>query len=367
MPRVALHSLYVPALVQLLWMTDARAQSEQSEAETRGALSLSVTYEAPPECPTGSAFLAALQAQLSNGGQSDVSAHVRLRRATSGRGFELVSRLHSGGAALESVTRGESCEALMLLAALNAGMARADSGRAASLLSPSDLGPGAPVTTNAPAGECAASSLAPGVVHDAGANPEAASGEADAWMPSALVLSEVRVNGALLPRPTWGAGVALGLAFAPWSVRLASTWWREQRGSFGRNGSSPVSLVFEEQSFELAPCIEQGLSRRFAVGGCAVFSGHHVDTDSDRPLVVPSLGAAALGSVLLWRGLRLEARVGLEVTIGDPRFGADSLPLLYQPPGYRPSAQLALGWSFGDDEAGRARAEIPSALAGGGS
>jgi hypothetical protein len=328
------------------WADALPRTPEQGSPVPPGALELRVTYRAPEECPTGTDFLDALRAHLTAGGEGSVDADVRIARVGEA-GFELVLRLRVADQEAESVVRAESCAPLVQLAALNASMARI---RAAARAEESGNPPG----TTALAAIAAPAALRPRAEETervpgldlAVAGDEHAA--ADAPRPlHVFALAELAAASGMLPGTTWGRGFALGMDSGLWSARLAATFWAPRRREFSFDGSSPITLEFEQQSLELSPCALPSLAAFLRVGGCVSFAGHRLQTSAQASRLIGSVGAGARAVLSPWRGLRIEGHVGLQLPVGAPSFDIESLRSVYESKTLQPTAGAALGWEFG--------------------
>lgn len=311
------------------------------EAPPDDALELRIRYRAPRECPSSGNFLDALQRHIAAGGAGGIDADVNIQRPN-GKEFELLLRLRVAGKISESTTRAESCVALMQLAALNASMARTTSPLEPDVLpappAPLAVDPSPRLEASAPRG---GSSLG----RDAGIVASASERTSDGTR--AFVMGEVRSAGGLLPRQAWGRGVSAGVARDIGSLRLSATSWQDQGAVFAPDESSPVTLDFEQQSIELAPCAGHALSPVLRIDGCALLAAHRTRTNAEGARASGSIGAAALATISPWRGLRVELEGGLSAAFARPSFGADALRNLYEPDVLQPGARVALGWEFG--------------------
>ena len=313
-------------------------------------LALRVTYHAPSACPSGSAFLGTLARHLAVGGEGAVDADVSISEGAGG--FELTLRQRVAGRESVSVTRAESCEALMQLAALNASMARLPDVLPGSLpaespRSPALAAPAPPASEpTAALGAAAAPSVPPALGVDT-REPESSAGPVPRASVRGFVLGELRAASGMLPRPAWGRGAALGAAAGPWSVRASLTGWQAQDGTISIDGGSPIVMRFTQQSLELAPCLGQALSPLLALHGCALFAGHRTGSTAEPAQLSVSVGAGAIAALSPWRGLRIELQGGLQVALGAPEFDADALLSIYRANTLQPTARVAVGWEFG--------------------
>jgi hypothetical protein len=78
-----------------------------------------------------------------------------------------------------------------------------------------------------------------------------------------------------------------------------------------------------------------------------LLAGHRVHTSEAENRLFGTVGAAALFSVRLWQGLRLELQGGLQAAPAAPRIHVARRVRFYQAELFQPVAQLALGWEFG--------------------
>ena len=332
-------------------------ERDAAPAATRESspLALRVNYHAPSPCPSGSDFLGTLARHLAMGGEGAVDADVSIARGADG-GFELTLRQRVAGRESVSVTRAESCDALMQLAALNASMARlpdalagsppVDSPRAPALAAPP---PPAPPESAAAFGAAAAPGPAPALGVDAGER-RSPPGRAPRAPLRGFVLGELRATSGMLPRPAWGRGAALGAEAGPWSLRASLTWWQAQDTSFSIDGGSPIAMKFTQQSLELAPCLGHALSPLLALHGCALLAGHRTTSTAQPAQLSMSVGAGAVAALSPWRGLRVELQGGLQVALGAPEFDADALLSIYRANTLQPTARIAVGWEFGAEQ-----------------
>jgi hypothetical protein len=325
-------------------------------ARESSPLALRVTYHAPPACPSGSDFLGTLARHLAMGGEGAVDAEVSISERAGG-GFELTLRQRVAGRESVSVTRAESCAALMQLAALNASMARLPDTLAGSLPVESPRSPvlaappppaSEPTASEPTAGASAAPRPPPALGLDAGEHGGSAEQVPRAPV-RAFVLGELRAASGMLPQPAWGRGAALGAAVGPWSLRASLTWWQPQDTTISIDGGSPIAMKFTQQSLELAPCLGHALSPLLALHGCALFAGHRTASTAEPAQLAVSVGAGALAALSPWRGLRIEVQGGLQVVLGAPGFDADALLSIYRADTLQPTARIAIGWEFGAD------------------
>jgi hypothetical protein len=317
---------------------------EEPAAPVSAPLELRVSYRAPRECPSSGDFLAALQQHVAAGGSGAIDADVNITRASASE-FELVLRLRVEGKSTESVTRAESCLPLMLLAALDASMARTARADARAALAapppPFELQPSRSLE--------ASTALEPAAGGDAG--PEAAArshpARGEGRGTRAFVLADVRSASGMLPQLAWGRGISAGVSHDELSLRVSATLWQGQHGAFAPDDTSPMHLDFVQRSLQLSPCAGRALSSLLRIDGCALLAAHRVGSDAQAARTYTSLGAAALATLSPWRGLRVELEGGLSAAIQPPSFGAERVRYLYEPDVIQPSARLALGWEFG--------------------
>jgi hypothetical protein len=326
------------ALLLLPSTASARAPEERD-------LEVGLEYRAPPSCPSGSLFLEALREHLS-AGDGPVDTDVQIVRRPASNDFELRLQLRVAGRRFERVETSKSCETLVRLAALNAGIARS----AAPEKALAELEPPAapePLPLTPPAG----TNVGPAsdVAHEAGAPNSRVPGARAATRGFALVA--LRAANAMLPELAWGKGVAAGIGQGPWSLRLTGLWWGSRREQSGADGSSPLSLSIDQTSLELAPCLGGELTGALRIEGCLLLSGHRVHTSEAETHLFGTAGAGALLSVRLWQGLRLELQGGLQAEPAAPRFHVGRRVRFYQPELFQPVAQLGVGWEFGVREA----------------
>lgn len=304
------------------------------------ALELRVSYRAADGCPSSGAFLAALQQHVAAGGGGAVDADVTIARASASE-YELRLRLQVAGKSSESVTRAESCEALMQLAALNASMARTTPPERSLLgapLPPPEIGPSAGLEATLP--------VAPAPRADAEAASTTGAGSFLRGV-RPFVTGELRTLSGMLPRQAWGQGINVGVERGAASLRLGATLWRGQQSRFSPERTSDVLLDFEQRSLELSPCAGHPLSGVLRMDGCALLAAHQVSTNGGSARTIGSLGASARATLTPWRGLRIELEGGLSAALERPRFGVQSEPYLYQPEVLQPGARAAIGWEFG--------------------
>jgi hypothetical protein len=301
----------------------------------RGApLELRVSYAAPPGCPSGAQFLDALQAHLAAGGDGAVDAVVRISGPRDGD-FELSLRLSVAGSVTESHARAESCSALMELAALDASMARTPWASAGASVTPAAYVPEAPP---------AASPAPPGA--DEAPQPEEASARTPAE-PRGFALAETRAARGMLPSLAWGQGLVLGAALGPWSLRLAGTWWLPEPFVYDGDGGSPISMSFEQQSLEVAPCAGHALTPLLELEGCVALSVNRTMVSAGEREIWGAVAPALLAVLRPWRGLRVEAAAQLVVPFSAPSFAVQALEDVFTASGVQPGARLAVGWELG--------------------
>jgi hypothetical protein len=319
------------------------ARSEPPTAAEGAPLELRVSYRAPRECPSSSDFLAALQQHVAAGGSGAIDADVSLRRASASE-FELVLRLRVEGRSSESTTRARSCLPLMKLAALDTSMARTASSDARTAL----VAPAPPVELEPSPSRGASAPSRLEAAGDAGSDgPTASRGPAVGQGMRAFVLGDVRTVSGMLPQLAWGRGISVGVALDVFSLRVSAALWQGQHAAFAPDGTSPMHLDFEQHSFQLSPCAGRALSSLLRVDGCALVAAHRIGTSAEGARSYASLGAAALATLLPWRGVRVELEGGLSAAIQAPSFGAERVRYLYEPEVIQPSARVALGWEFG--------------------
>jgi hypothetical protein len=321
------------SLALLLSPAAARAQ-----AHLERELEVGLSYRVPRSCPPGSLFLESLREQLS-AGDGPVDTDVQIVRRPATDDFELRLQLRVAGRRFRSVATSPSCETLVRLAALNAGIART-APRDAPVV---ELTP-APAPTPAPPAAPLTQRLAPAAGEDSGtASTPPASGAGS----RGLALVAVRTAHAMLPERAWGEGAAAGLEHGPWSLRLTGLWWGSRTEHSSIDGSSPLSLGITQASLELAPCAGSELTGALRLGGCLLLAGHRVHTSEAEAHVFGTVGATALLSARLWRGLRLELQGGLQAAPAAPRIHVARRIRFYRAEVLQPIAQLALGWEFG--------------------
>jgi hypothetical protein len=337
-----------------LWLAAGCLELEPALAQPLpqppGELELRIAYRAPEGCPSGADFMEALRTHLAVGGEGAVDADVLITRVP-GAGFELTLALRVAEKETESVVRADSCRALMQLAALNASMARTAArppgetpAPASALVSPALL-PDMRTEADPEGGRLVGFDVSGADQPRAG---EAARARAASSV-SAFVLAEVRAASGMPPGVSWGRGVAFGVELAPWSLRLAATGWQSSERSFSPGGTSPLPLEFEQRSLELSPCAMYPVSSLLRVEGCATLAAHRIRTSAEAPRWIGAIGAAALGVLSPWRGLRIEAQAGLSVLPVAPAFDVDGWRSVYQAGTFQPTARVAVGWEFGGE------------------
>ncbi|HTV20400.1 MAG TPA: hypothetical protein VMG12_17070 [Polyangiaceae bacterium] len=318
----------------------APSAAATAPSEAPEALELRIRYRAPRECPSSGNFLDALQRHIAAGGAGGIDADVDIQRA-SGTEFELSLRLRVAGNVSESSARAESCLELMQLAALNASMARTT-----SPLGPDVLAATVDDVAASPKLEANAPREVPALGRDAGAEASARESATDGRT-RAFVLGEMRTAGGMLPRQAWGPGLSVGVARDIGSLRSSFTSWQGQRSVFTPDQTSPMTLDFEQQSLELAPCAGFALTPALRVDGCVLLGAHRVRTNAESARVSGSIGAGALATLSPWRGLRVELEGSVSAAFARPSFAADAVRYLYEPELLQPGARIALGWEFG--------------------
>jgi hypothetical protein len=318
------------------------ASTASAQAPMERDLEVGLSYRAPPSCPSGSLFLEALREHLS-AGDGPLDADVQIVRRPTSKDFELRLQLRVAGERFERVATSTSCETLVRLAALNAGIARSATPEqaVAELDEPAQAKP-IPLAPPAPPRVAQASDDAhdPGVTH-------AHSSPGDHTSTRGFALVALRAANAMLPELAWGEGAAAGLQHGPWSLRLTGLWWGSRREQSSMDGSSPLSLSVEQASLELAPCVGSELTSALRIEGCVLLAGHRVHTSQAETHIFGTAGAGALISVRLWRGLRLELQGGLQAAPSAPRLHVARRVRFYQAEPFQPLAQLGLGWEFG--------------------
>jgi hypothetical protein len=331
-------SAWLPLALLLLPSTaSARAPEERD-------LEVGLNYHVPQSCPSGRLFLEALREHLS-AGDGPVDTDVQIVRRPASNDFELRLQLRVAGRRFEQVETSRSCETLVRLAALNAGIARS-------------AGPETALAELEPRAAAEPSPLAPPARRNvAQASNGADEAAAPARVPSGSAstrgfgLIALRAANAMLPELAWGEGAAAGIALGPWSLRLTGLWWGSRRDQASIDGSSPLSLSVEQASLELAPCLGPELTGALRLQGCLLLAGHRVHTSEGETQLFGTAGAGALLSVRLWQGLRLELQGGLQAAPAAPRLHVARRVRFYQPELFQPVAQLGLGWEFGAREA----------------
>jgi len=323
------------ALLEPAWAGAEPAAPVPAAPSPAAPLELRVSYVAPPGCPSGAQFLAALQAHLAAGGDGAVDAVVRITGPHDG-GFELSLRLSVAGSVTESQARAESCAALMELAALDASIARTPWAAAGVAATPAVYFPEAP--TPAAPEEHPGTDGAPRVESDSAGIPAELRGYA---------LAETRGAGGMLPSFAWGQGLVLGATLAPWSLRLSGTWWLPESFVYDGDGGSPISLRFEQQSLELSPCAGHALSALLELQGCVALSVNRTTTSAGERDVWGAAAPALLAVLRPWRGLRVEAAAQLLVPFSPPSFAVQTLEDVFTASGVQPGARLAVGWELG--------------------
>jgi hypothetical protein len=323
-------------LALLLIPSAARAQ-----ASAERELQVGLSYHAPRSCPAGSSLLEALRKHVS-AGDGPIDTDVRIVRRPASGDFELLLELGVAGRRFTSSATSSSCETLVQLAALNAGIARTAASKEAvaqvddtAVAKPIPLAPPAPPQWSLPSARTSDSGVA---------NARASVGTTPT---RGFALLALRTANAMLPELAWGEGAAAGLARGPWSLRVTGLWWGSRRERSSIDGSSPLSLSIEQTSLELSPCLGSQLTGALRLQGCVLLAGHRVHTSEAETRVFSTLGAAALFSLQLWQGLQLELQGGLQAAPAAPRFHVARRVRFYQPELLQPIVQLALGWEFG--------------------
>jgi len=311
-------------------------------------LEVGLSYRVPRSCPSGSLFLEALHEHLS-AGDGPLDADVLIVRRPASNDFELRLRLRVAGQRFKRVASSTSCETLVRLAALNAGIARSaiPEEAVAELDEPAQAQPIPLAPPATPIGARASDDA-----HDPGVT-NAHSIPVESASTRGFALLALRTANAMLPELAWGEGAAAGLASGPWSLRLTGLWWGSRRAHASIDGSSPLSLSVEQASLELAPCLGSELTGALRIEGCVLLAGHRVQTSEAETRFFGTAGAGALFSVRLWQGLRLELQGGLQAAPAAPRIHVARRVRFYQPELFQPIAQLGLGWEFGVREASR--------------
>jgi hypothetical protein len=333
-----------PALGALLATGSAHAEPAPWPSSP---LELRVSYAAPPACPSGAEFLGALQAHLAAGGDGAVDAVVRIEGPHDGI-FDLALRLSVAGHVSESHARAESCAALMELAALDASMARTP-WAAGAPATPAVYAPGAPSSEPA---------ISPGA-NDAPRDSVSAAAHAPAEL-RGFALAEARAASGMLPGIAWGPGLAVGAALGPWSLRLSGTWWQPESFVYEGDGGSPISVRFEQQSIELAPCAGHALSALLELEGCIGLSAHRTLASTGERDTWAAAAPALLAVLRPWRGVRLEAAAQLLLPFSAPSFAVQTLEDVYTARGVQPGARLAVGWELGAGKKAAPPASRPS-------
>jgi hypothetical protein len=308
----------------------------------RAPLDLKVSYVAPPGCPSGAEFLAALQAHLAAGGEGAVDAVVRIEGPRAGE-FHLSVRLSVAGTVTESHAHAPSCAPLMELAALDASMARTPWDAAGAAATPAVFVPDEPRPPALPVSP-------PLGVDESAPRPRGPAGASRLDELRGFALAETRAASGMLPSLAWGQGIVLGAVLAPWSLRLSGTWWLPDSFVYDGDGGSPISVRFEQQSLELAPCAGHSLSQLLELEGCVALSGHRTSTSTGERDLWSAIAPSVLAVLRPWRGLRIEAAAQLLVPFSAPSFSVQTLEDVYAASGVQPGARLAVGWELGGDE-----------------
>lgn len=321
-----------------LWAQPAPAEEP---AEQRFALE----YQAAASCPDRAAFIAALRARAPNAVvASELSFGFRVNLQT--RGTSTLFSLPDG--ATQREVRGESCEdAAASLAVIIAMLLEQELAQTAEPRAPTS-----PTPTPAPD-----SVAAPAPSPSAPRTPRPAAPRRGSE-PSELelsVASGLAFESAVAPDPPLAATIGLEstLQHLRWgspSVRLelvatSDGQHRTAAGSArfrliaGRATGcvEPLRLRF---GLHVRPCLALLLGRYSATGGADALNARQATQ------VWVSGGPAVRGDLHLWRGLSLDAYLGLTWLARHDRFIFQPSTLVYELPGLSLGGALGLSWRF---------------------
>jgi hypothetical protein len=312
-----------------------------SHAEQQPPLALK--WEAPPDCPQQSdvqerigALLASLAGKLK---PSRLRAEGRIEPI--GERYRLILVIHDRAAVGMRVMESDSCEDLGGAAAVALG-----------LLVRVEQSSSGPLPESALGGVPKQAAERP---HEAQPRPseprrEAAPEAPRKWHPI-LGIPLFRVDLGVLPRPSYGTGLALGVGYESWRVLVGGAlWWPQSipAPDFPGFGARTHRLSADLQGcrgwqvgrLELAPCLVVALEN-VAVRGY----GPGVASRSRRPAWL-SVGAAMAGLWHLHHAASLVMGINGRYSTSRPHFVIEGVGELHRVPPVAAGATIACEWIF---------------------
>ncbi|MBN1612707.1 MAG: hypothetical protein JW940_39150 [Polyangiaceae bacterium] len=309
-----------------------------------------LTWDAPAQCPQQAAVeerMAELTASLA-GKLKPSRLRAEGRIESIGERYRLTLVIHDGSAVGTRVIESDSCEDLGGAAAVTLGLLVRVEQTSNARLSDSTLGgvaeqpPRKPASTKPrPRPESPAQPIV-----DQGHEPTSRS-QWD-WL---LRVPRIGIDVGVFPRPSYGAGLALGLGHQGWRVLLGGTLWLPQSipvpGFPGFSvETNRASLDLEGRRswqvgrFEVGPCLIANLDGVVARG-----SGPGVVSRS-RQVVWLSLGLGLGGAWRLQEHTSVTLNVGGRFSTSRPHLVIHSLPEVHRVRPAAVGARVAYQWIF---------------------
>jgi len=344
------------ALAGLLLVSPALAEQETG---------LSLSYQAPPDCPSQAAVEAQISSLLAAPVEQD--APLRSIRADAliverNERFQLELELHDGALLDRRQFEGATCEEVAGAAAVAIALLMRPN-EAASGAQPSGAAAGASTGLGGAQTQAAASTVRAPAAADAG-SPEAAAGTAgeqdeqpardddsERAFHFLLLAPSVGVGFGLLPQPSVGLGAGLGIEPGPWRFVLSGFWHPELGFPIAEVAGGALEVRRQtvsalgcrwllRGSFELAPCLSLSLQVLTARATGEAITSDQVGT------VWLALGPTALGRVRLGKVLALTANLGVEIETARPLLIIEGLGTVEQVGPLELNLGLGLEWIF---------------------
>lgn len=237
---------------------------------------VTVSYRAPPSCPSMSDFMTHLAGYLEGGAEAPLYAIIDISEVDTK--YHSKMTIYVAALPLHREEFSASCAELVRVAALMTAMARAEPRRSEARGVEGDP---EPVTTDpepraleAEAKDMAQSDSPPGP-------PEAVAASRGArW----LVGAEVQSGVGLLPGVAWGTGALLSVVWHSFGVRALASFWlpRSVASPAGVDSLPPLSLAL--QSLDLGACLRHSLydaaAYELGLSACAVLSGYRLAAEA---------------------------------------------------------------------------------------
>jgi hypothetical protein len=317
---------------------------------------LSLTWDAPVDCPTRDEIHARVDALLggdaSASSVADVEASGRVERV--GNGFRLELSLAAGDRPSRREFRAGTCDELAGAAAIaiallaRSGTVSADSSTGtagSSTTSPSREGDAPKAAAKPPSPEPGPKAASP---------PEDDSGDGAGRSARLHVLVDAPlavVGWGSLPSTGLGVGAAVGVRWKALRIVAGGELWRtqtlEQSGlemRFGlQSGRAEACLTQDVSGVEIGPCAGVALSRLSGEG----IPSEIFDARSSSTLWVSGTGGLmAAVPIPGFSALRILGQASVRVAARRPRFVVDQLGPVYQPALAAPKLDFGCGWIF---------------------